>query len=131
MKSKTGKYALGSLVALLAIASAPLMAQADNAQAAEIASLKRQIYECRHHHHKRVHRTCITSTTNKTVEKQAIIQQPVVVEKVIEKQVQLPAEKEVILEKPMELDRKVVVEHAAHRKHLLHLGIPFIGVTLF
>jgi hypothetical protein len=129
MKSKTGKYALGSLIALLAIATAPLMAQANDAQASQIASLKRQVYECRHHHHRRIHRTCVT--TNKTIEKEAIIQQPVIVEKVIEKQVQLPAEQEVILEKSMGVDNKVVVEHAAHRKHLLHLGIPFIGVTLF
>jgi hypothetical protein len=131
MKSRlAGKIALGSLVAASFFAMTPLMAKADNAQAAEIASLKQQIYACRHHrrHH---HVTTAVFKENRVIERQTIIEKPVVVEKIVEKQVTLPAEQEVILEKPVELDRKVVVEHSAHRKHLLHLGIPFIGVNLF
>jgi hypothetical protein len=103
------------------------------AQNAEITSLKRQIYLCHHHKHHR--RVCTAPTV---MEKQVIIEKPVVVEKIVEKQVFVdrPAviEKQIdkqVVVAPVEMERRVVVEHSAHRKHLLHFGIPFISVALF
>lgn len=139
MKAKlSGKLALGSIVAAAAIAMIPLMAQAqgmaqlDDSKSAEIASLKKQIYAC--HHHKRHHRTAfIMPVSSRIVEKQTIIEKevPVTVEKIVEKQVIVKEPGQLIVERPMEVERKVVVEHAAHHKHLLHLGIPFLSANLF
>ncbi len=134
MKAKiSGKLALGSIVAAAAIALIPLMAQADGSQSAEITSLKKQVYAC--HHHRRHHRSaCVAPTTTKIMEKQTIIERPVterIIERNIEKQVIVKEPGELILERPVVLEQKVVVEHAAHHKHLLHLGIPFISVNLF
>ncbi len=135
---------IGSIVTAVMLATIPLMGQAVDvksttlqgtaADKAEIASLKRQIYECRHHrrrHHAR--------TATRVVENQVVIQKPQIIERerIVEKQVfvdrptvvEKQVEQQVVLEQPME--RRVVVEHAAHHKHLLHLGIPFIGVNLF
>ncbi|MBX9721448.1 MAG: hypothetical protein K2X81_08650 [Candidatus Obscuribacterales bacterium] len=132
MKAKVSgqKLALGSIVAAATIAMIPLMAQASDSQAAEITSLKKQVYAC-HHHVRRHHHAAYVMPISRTIEKQTIIERPVVVEKVIEKQVVVEKQGDLILERPMELERKVVVEHAAHHKHLLHLGIPFISVNLF
>lgn len=135
MKTKISRLtALGS-IAVLAMAIFPLMANADgaamsdNGKSAEIASLKKQIYAC--HHHIRHHRTAFILPTQRVIERQTIIEKPVVMEKVIEKQVVVQQPGELILERPMQLENKVVVEHAAHHKHLLHLGIPFLSVNLF
>jgi hypothetical protein len=138
MKAKvSGKVALGILAAF-AVAVTPIMAQADslsqsdNSKSAEIVSLKKQLFACHHpkrYHHRRA--ACVFSRENKVFEKQTIIEKPVIIEKVVEKQVTVEKPGELILERPMEVERKVVVEHAAHHRHLLHLGIPFINVNLF
>lgn len=137
MKAKTtGKLTMASIVAV-AVALIPLavyadgLAQTDAQKDAEIASLKRQIYQCRHH--KRRHHRAASYTLNKTTESKTVIEKPVVVEKekVIEKQVVVEKPGEVILEKPAETEQKVVVQHAPHHMKLIHIGIPFIGLDLF
>ena len=104
------------------------LAQTDSAKDAEIASLKKQIYQCRHHH-RRHHRT--SCTINRTTESKTVVERPVERERVIEKQVVVEKPGEVILEKPAETEQKVVVQHAPHHKKLIHIGIPFIGLDLF
>jgi hypothetical protein len=131
-----------SIVTAAILAIVPLAAQAESPttgsgasqtdQTAEIASLKHQIYLC--HHHKRHARACVLP---QVIEKQVVIEKPVIIEKIVEKQVFVdrPVEKQVVIEKPVvveaAMDETVVVEHSKHRKHLMHLGIPFLGVTLF
>lgn len=141
MKSKlSGIRTVGSIVAAAIVATMPLRVQANESQAgsapsksaesAEITSLKRQIYMC--HHHKRHHRAAACPVV---IEKQVIIEKPVIVEKekIVEKQVFV--DRPVMIEKPVvvekQIDQRVVVEHSKHRRHLLHFGIPFIGVSLF
>lgn len=139
MKTRlSGIRTLGSIVAAVVAATIPLMAQAGSqtssastAESREIAALKHQIYLC--HHHPRHHRAVCPIV----VEKQVIVEKPVIVEKIVEKQVFVdrPAvveeKQEQVVEKAVEMDQRVVVEHSKHRKHLLHMGIPFIAVTLF
>lgn len=139
---------VGSIVAATIVATIPLMVQAKDAQASsastktaesiEIADLKRQIYLC--HHHKRHHRTC---PVTQVIEKRVVVEKPVIVEreKIVEKQVFVdrPAvvetpvvvDKQVVVDRQVEMDQKVIVEHSKHRRHLLHMGIPFVAVTLF
>jgi hypothetical protein len=138
MKARVlGIKTLGSVVAATLVATIPLMAQATDAEQAEIANLKRQIYDC--HHHKRHHRAaCTIQPTTRVIEK--TIEKPVVIEKIIEKpvivekqvMVEKQTESQAVVEQPMEvMQQRVVVEHSKHRTHLLHFGIPFIGLNLF
>jgi len=120
---------LGSLVAVAAIVASPLAAIADGYM--EEPQPQTQV-----RHKLRKHRAArTTQQMTRIIEKNTVVERPVVVEKVVEKQVFVDrptiVEKEVIVDRPVEIDRKVVVEHAKHRKHLFHLGIPFIGVDLF
>jgi hypothetical protein len=139
MKSKlSGIRTIGSIVAAAIVATMPLKVQANapagsasskTAESAEITSLKHQIYMC--HHHKRHHRAACPVV----MEKQVVIEKPVIVEKekIVEKQVFV--DRPVMIEKPVvvetQTEQRVVVEHSKHRRHLLHFGIPFIGVSLF
>lgn len=140
MKNRvSGIITLEGIIAAAIVATMPLMAQASEAQsnsasvqtaqASEIAGLKRQLYLC--HHHKRHHRATVTQV----IEKRVVVEKPVIIEKerIVEKQVFVdrPIEKQVVVEKAVEMDRRVVVEHSKHRKHLLHLGIPFLSANLF
>jgi hypothetical protein len=140
----SGMKALEGIVAAAIVATTPLMVQATEtdaktasalpktAESMEIASLKRQIYLC--HHHKRHARACPLPVA-KVIEKTVVVEKPVTVEKIVEKQVfvERPAlvEKQTAVETQVEMDRRVIVEHSAHRRHLLHLGIPLISVNLF
>jgi hypothetical protein len=138
MKARvSGIKTLGSFIAAAVVATIPQMVQASGPQtssaseSSEIASLKRQIYLC--HHHKRRHRQICPVTQQ--AEKQTIIEKPVIIEKVVEKQVfvdrPVVVEKQVAIERPVEMQQEVIVEHSKHRRHLLHFGVPFIGVSLF
>jgi len=132
MKAKISqKLAVASIIAAATITLLPLsgLASTNSDQSAEITSLKRQIYAC--HHHKRHHRSAyVLKSQNTLIERKVIVEKPVV-ERVIEKEVLVKEPGEIVLERPMQLENKVVVEHAAHRKHLLHMGIPFLSVNLF
>jgi hypothetical protein len=124
---------VGAIAATLAVAVIPQMAQASTQDdAAEIAALKHQVYVC--HHHKRHHRNaCAIQAVSQVVERQTIIEKPVMVDRIVEREVEAPiieVEKSVVIEQPTD-EQRLVVEHSKHRKHLLHFGIPFIGVTLF
>lgn len=138
-----GIKTLGSIVASAMVAMIPLMVQASDlkatsastpsAESKEIADLKHQIYLC--HHHKRHARACPIA---QVIEKQVIVEKPVIVEKIVEKQVFVdrPAaavvEKTEVVQTPLEMmDQRVIVKHSAHRTHLLHFGIPLISVSLF
>ncbi len=144
MKARvSGIKTLGSFVAAAVVAMIPQMVQAsgqqtnsastDTAQSREIASLKQQIYMC--HHHKRHHRQASTQRLTQQAVNQTVVSKPVIIEKVVEKQVfvdrPVVAEKQVAIVKPVEIQQEVIVEHSKHRRHLLHVGIPFIGVNLF
>lgn len=160
MKAKlSGIMILKGLVAAVIVAAVPQLVQASESQSktvtsssttttetAEVASLKRQLADCNQRKmHRRHHlRACIKpKQTAQVIEKTTVIEKPVVIEKVIEKTVYVdkpvektvyvdrPVEKQVVLEQAAECEKAVVVEHSKHRKHLLHIGIPFIGVTLF
>jgi hypothetical protein len=149
MKTKTiGIKVIGSFVAAIIMATIPLSSQAvdigsgSSSRAAdkeEIRALKHQLHTCLHHKNKRKFKR--TRRVATVIEKQVIVEKPVYIdrERIVEKQVFVdrPAttlvEKEVVqqvvLAAPME--RRVIVEHAKHKRHLLHLAIPFIGVHLF
>lgn len=150
MKVKvSGIMTLASFVAAAIVAAAPQLVQASESQtktvtttsttaeSVEISSLKRQLADCNKHKMNRKHRrhyACVRpKQTAQVIEKTTIIEKPVVIEKVIEKQVYVdrPAEKQVVVEQAAVIEKAVVVEHSKHRKHLLHFGIPFVGVTLF
>lgn len=136
MKARvSGVKSLGSFVAAAVAAMIPQMVQASGAQSTdaqskEIASLKQQIYMC--HHHKR-HRHHAAATQRVTL--QNVSEKPVTIEKVVEKQVYVDrpvvVEKRVAVERPVEIQQQVIVEHSKHRRHLMHIGVPFIGVNLF
>lgn len=137
--------AVGSIIVAVIMSTIPLMAQAVDVKSTnfssrasdreEIASLKRQLYMCRHHKRKH-HRS---HNVQRVIENRVVIQKPQIIERerIVEKQVfvdrptivERQVEQQVVLEQPME--RRVVVEHAARHKHLLHFGIPFIGINLF
>lgn len=104
------------------------------ADSVEIANLKRQLFLCHQHRMHRRHSTaCIApKPTAQVIEKTTVIEKPVVIEKVVEKQVFVDRPAEVAVVQPVAMDRAVLVEHSKHRRHLLHLGFPFLGsVTLF
>lgn len=124
MKAKFGTKTLGGLLVAAVFASMPIAANADGYMA-EMQPPKR--HKIRTH---KVNRRQVSSTVQT---QQIVVEKPVVVEKIVEKTVEVPTiiEKEVVVEKPLELDRKIVVEHPKHRKHLIHIGIPFIGLDLF
>lgn len=121
-----GTKTLGSVLAAAIVASLPMAAQADGYYA-EMREQRPAIKR-----HKVRHRAARTITNTVT---ERIVEKPVIIEKVVEKQVFVDkptiVEKEVVIEKPMEMDRKIVVEHPRHKKHLIHIGIPFIGLDLF
>lgn len=125
MKAKFGTKTLGGLLVAAVFASLPIAAHADGYMEMQAPAPKR--HKIRTH---RVQRRQVSSTVQT---QQIVVEKPVVVEKIVEKVVEKPTiiEKEVVVEKPLEMDRKIVVEHPKHRKHLIHIGIPFIGVDLF
>jgi 16S rRNA G966 N2-methylase RsmD len=110
-------------------------AMATPAQEQEIANLKQQLAQCHLHKMHRRHHVA-------TAPKQVVLEKPVVIEKVVEKQVFVDRpvastmidksmETQVTVETPITTEKLVVVEHSAHRKHLLHFGVPFISLYLF
>lgn len=123
MKAKFGTKTLGAVLLAAICASLPIAANADGYMP-EMQPKRHKIFH-------RSHRRTVSTTVSQ--ERDTVVEKPVVVEKVVEKIVEKPTiiEKEVVVEKPLELDRKIVVEHPKQRKHLIHLGIPFIGVDLF
>jgi len=104
----------------------------------EIKQLKLQLSQCKYH---RMHRRHYTASKQVVVQSPVILQSPAAKEIVVEKQVfvdrpintieEKVVEKQVLLRRPVEFEQRVIVEHSKHRMHLLHLGIPFIGVNLF
>ncbi|MBX9573242.1 MAG: hypothetical protein K2X77_30365 [Candidatus Obscuribacterales bacterium] len=126
MKAKFGTKTLGGILVAAIFASMPIAANADGYMA-EMRPAAPKRHKIRTH---RVQRRQVSSTVQT---QQIVVEKPVVVEKIVEKTVEVPTiiEKEVVVERPLEMDRKIVVEHPKHRKHLIHIGIPFIGVDLF